>query len=210
LNAYLSTDNIQFLVNRVSGGMASKDTINFPIGSPTMDWRSMPSTMSPTLNTRYYDIRMDSSNNPNEYPDPSDYREPNVITKENIPFAVLTWKTDRLDHILPAYVPSNRTHTSVYSCQFWGENHISRQNLPIRALVLGYVFPGYTLTIPVLDMVLTDKNGDFPAVNQSNHTYTVPTDSSPPTNYFYLPNGAQLTFSFNMTWTSDCVGADGC
>ena len=208
--AYLSTDNIQFLANRISGGRSLVNNIE-DIG--TMAWRRTPTQDAlPTFPSQFLNIRQDGSKD--VYPNKTNYTGANV-SAETLPFDVSFIKNSRFQHTPMVYSPrDSRSRTGIYSAQFWirTPQEIAFLNKPVRSLVIGYYNSLYPdMVYPFYDLLFADRTNSYPAHNESNATYTLPTDTNPPTNYFYLENGGILTLSFNMSWSSPCDSlVEGC
>lgn len=212
LQAYISTDNLQFCVNNISGGKLGNLSKPVPFG--VMGWRSRPSLeVVDGFDQGLINIRQDGSNT--VYPDPTNYKNAN-ITADSLSFDVsFGLQSVPIAHtpLVTPFVQSGRSRTSIYAMQFWGISKPFFLGEPIRSVVLGYSDSDHLETIyPAFDVVFSDLTGGFirPNVGSPFH-YSVPIDTNPSTHYFYLENGGILTFSFNMSWSSPCEsGVIGC
>lgn len=202
LVAYLSTDNLQFLVNSVSGGAR----ITGLTSSGLMRWRSTPSQdVSTDFPERFFDIRMKGDKQ--FYPLPTDVNSED--SAESFDFEVDYMPHSALQHtaLVVPFVQSGRSRSSRYACQFWGwkANNSGFATLPVRALVLAYFDATSTNFTPFFDVLLNDRSRVIVPPTGSA-TYTVPSS-----NYFYMEDGGDLTLQFDMSWSSPCAtGVVGC
>lgn len=205
LNAYLSTDNQQFLVNNVSGGKIDLSSFQpytasgFPFSSGVMAFRSNPSD---DTSTSLYNIR-NQTQSP-LFPNPSDFR-----TLGSNPGDLDYINSSQLTNSFNTYIPSGRSRTKVISAQFRGLNaNLSGwdgSSKQVRSMVFSYT-DGDGLTFPFYDILFGDSGSNILPIVDTG-AYTIASD---PTDYFYLENGGDLTLSFNLTWSSPCGTADGC
>jgi hypothetical protein len=220
LVAYISTDNLQFLVNKESG--ANMDTGSYhpynltgrtDYSTGLMTWRSRPTNeVSNGFSSRLLNIRTNSDGG-SYYPTDSDASIETTASALN--FDVLYQKHSRIQHSanFAGLTPSGRQRSVEYACQFWGQNAADFLNQPVRSLVLAYRDNADATTwIPFYDIVFADRNKAYTIFETGiPPTYIVPTDTSPPANYFYAQDGGDITMSFLMSWSSPCEnGVIGC
>lgn len=212
VQAYLTTDNIQFLVNRVSGGAWTADLPTPVSGSGVMSWHSKPSTeMANGFSSELISVRQNPANS--FYPDNTDYTV--AKTADDLDFDVSYVTASRSQHtpLEDAYTRHSRFRTGSYSFQFWGNNEVDFQGKPVRGFVMGYVDASQPSNVyPVFDLMFADRLTKYPYIDTAGSKYSLPAeDGVPATGYFYAENGGILTLSFRMSWSSPCAtGVDGC
>lgn len=206
LLAYLSTDNVQFLVNQISGGGLDYNLwypyniIGLAPSSGLMQFVPNPSQIT---DPRYFNIRT-SLTGP-KFPaqtgvlsDGPAYSDINYILHSS---------SNKTRNIL-SYVASGRNRTMLYPFVFTNLNSFNWVNgispTPlVRSMVLNYsdinaVNEGKMY--PFLDLLFTGNLGEG----------LVPTGTvgfeydNPSTNYYPLGGGGDLTLSFLLNWSSDC------
>lgn len=216
LAAYLSTDDVQFLVNQYSGG-AMDTGAYFPFNalgskmysSGIMTWRSTPSAdVAVTFSDRYFEIRRDSSKP--YYPLPTDFSI--EASADSFGFEVATATHSRVSHTpLNTFVPSGRNRSASYGFQFLG-NIVDPAflNKPVRSFVMAY-FDGFSSSFtPFVDFVFANNITNNPVLPL--HTGIQPaTYDLPDSNYFFLEDGGDLTIGVDMLWSSPCSpNVSGC
>ena len=204
LIAYLSTDNVQFLVNQKSGGHLDIDNWQpyNPNGNvPSSGLFSFISQPSEITDGRYFNIR---TNLPGPiYPSQSNvlvdgdpYSDNNYIFHSSI----------GRQKILP-FNSVTRTRTGLYSAVFTNLNSINwhpntNPSPVVRSMVFNYsdsIAVSQNIMYPFFDLLFTGNLGDGLPVTGSDGSY-----SSPTNNYFYLGGGGDLTLSLALIWGSDC------
>ena len=209
LATYLSTDNLQFVANGISGGAWADGPLSFEQNNGLMTWRS--DTYKSAIggfNPRFYNIRSGHQDGTTTYwPQPDDYTtEASSIAGFDVDAALPT----RPPAIIrPAYDHSTRTRSLSRNFQFVGPFLPSRfLRKPVRSIVLSYQVPGYyrNYRIPYFDLIFSDHDGNI----VPPHTY--PTyDTSIFTTWSYIESDAQLTLEFEESWSAPCpADVDGC
>jgi hypothetical protein len=209
--AYFSTDVLQFLVNRVSGGryaVESASVLPTPVsGSGVMNWHSTPTTeMYPDFQTRLENVRR--RGDLAYFPDPTDYRIDAIsndlvngmgdylyvdtITNTNISQVAMLEPPD-----IDAKHIASRYRTGTLGFEFFGNNHIlsdqgrvfvglpGNRSSPIRSLVLAYYDNYYVTYIPFFDVLFENREARYPGINTTNKTIELPLEE-----YEYGPLGS--------------------
>lgn len=213
LLAYLSTDNVQFLANQISGG-AFDHTLWEPYtfgGYPQSSGLliSVPNP-SNTNNPRLFNIRTNLTGP--IYPNQTGAEAIGTpLSDINYIFHSSYSKSNlNLSHIV-----SDRYGSILHSCVFTNLNSFNWANgtspTPlVRSMVLNYkdiTSVSNNIMYPFLDVLFTGNMGEgLCDLNPSDYSY-----SSPSSDYFFLGGGGDLTLSFTLTWSSPCpFGVDGC
>jgi hypothetical protein len=211
VRCYLSTDNVQYLVNKESGSSLTPN-ISLSTGSGAMCWHP-----TPTMEAR--DGFPDQLKNARRdgarpyYPYNLDYTQ--AIYSSDMSFDVQYMDASRSQHTSMEFITKHaRSRTGNYSFQFWGNNAVDFQYKPIRAMMLGYIDNGGFDVIPFFDTIFLNRAGKYPTIHSPTKTYSIPNEeylSTTPTGYFYMENGGILTMTYRMSWSSPCdVSVDGC
>ena len=214
LLAYISTDNVQFLVNQISGGaldITSFYPYNISGFRPSSGLMTFVTQPSITNDNRYFNIRTNLSGpiypeQTNVFINGSPQSDINYIfhTSSNKTNNILSYfVSDRLRSVLYPFVFTNLTAST---------NGWKNGGFPVpfvRSMVLNYSDATSVINqtmYPFLDLLFTGKNGESIPPTGSDSSY-----SNPSQNYFYLGGGGDLTLSFALTWSSPCEsGVIGC
>jgi hypothetical protein len=216
LTAFVSTDNIQFLVNREEGGNVSDKSSAAANGLGLMDWHPTPTEENGgAFLGNFYAVRQGGGGN-SYYPLDTDYTlntTSDQLTSDQQNFIVNAKQCDSVSKLpMNNFTPSDRSRSINFSFQFNGINwadgtNVSFVNNPIRALTLSY-YDSNSNYIPFYDIIFADLIGLYPSINTSAGTYQLPNESysdfQPPTGYFYGQDGGTLTVGFLTTWSSPC------
>lgn len=214
VQAYLTTDNIQFLVNRVSGG-AWDSSLPVPTsGSGIMAWHPRPTTeVANAFPDQLISVR--TKGDQAYYPDSTDYTAATTAVAMDYDVSYVTGSRSQHTPLEDSFTKHSRYRTGNYSFQFWGNNEVDFHGKPIRGLVMSYYDssnPG--ALYPVFDMTFANRTGKYPGIQTGPKTYSLPYEdpnNPPATGYFYAENGGILTMTFKMSWSSPCdVSVSGC
>lgn len=235
LSAYISNDWLQFAVSPVGGGTGS-----YGSRSGLMGWRNTPYTdCESEFNPAYFNIRMPNSfydlGSQNLTPNPRNYTDssssPGSATGYlgyNIQFATTTTNVSVVkENYAALYGATSRMRSIQRNLEFLG-NVIATHDgstpagfdmttVPIRALVLSYVVPGYQeYHFPYFDVGFAGvrlASYFTPLPNYPNLRWLLTGEDSnavPPL-WNYLQDNAKLTYWFKLYWTAPCsADVDGC
>jgi hypothetical protein len=211
LVSYLSTDNVQFLVNQVSGGAI--DIGNWqpynPTGYPASSGlKAFVPKPSDTTDASNFNIRTTLTGplwpaqtgvfaQAISYPDGTNYILHSSFGKQKISF-----------------IPSGRSRSSLYSCVFTNLNAFNWLNgtspTPlVRSMIYNYADANAISNntyYPFLDLLFSGTQGEGLVPTGSDTSYSNPTN-----NYYPLGNGGDLSIAMSLTWSSICnSGVIGC
>lgn len=207
LLAYLSTDNVNFLVNQFNGGYFSTGDWQpyNPTGHPQSSGLMAPLPYpTQTMPSELLNIRTDKSYV--RYPNKTD------ILNSGPPNSDINYiyqSFSNKNNFMLSFVPSGRSRSIIYPFVFTNLNSFNWANGAsppplVRSMVLNYSDANaryYNNTYPFLDLLFSGISGEgIPATGEWYYE-----DLS--TNYYPLGNGGDLTLSFLLTWSSPCDGS---
>lgn len=206
LIAYMSTDNLQFLVNQISGG-ALDSTLWQPY-NPTgytlsSGLKSFIANPSVTIDSRYFNIRTSLSNG--FWPEQTGVFAEINSSPANTNY-ILHSSSNKTSNPL-AYVPSGRSRTILYPFVFTNLNSFNWINgtspTPLcRSMIINYsdtTAIGNSTMYPFLDLLFTGTAREGLVPTGSDTSYGTPSND-----YYPLGNGGDLTISFALTWSAPC------
>ena len=219
--AYLSNDNLQFLVNSYSGG-ASGGWSKQPSGLMLFNrnWITDTSNSSSVLGNdidkaQFNSPRSENTQNYSAYPSQTDFRDATdystiangTFIPETIEPAAISQKLDT------SYVFTGRQRATTLSFQYKDLDRTT--NFPVRAFVYGYNATNYWF--PAIDSLIypSGSNRLTPKVDIPLKTYPDPEDiltSSTSTgyNYYDMFNNI-LQIELRLGWSAPCPnGISGC
>ena len=222
--AYISSDNLQFIVNDLSGGAMPTGSY-FPYNS---NGRPFPSgvmgfhrnwiTESTTNGSLYlgskvldpipYFVNPRTSNNTPYayYADPIGYKNAQVVSPITLSHLESSPALDSIQQ--DSYIASDRNRGILLSYQW--KNAGLASNFPVRAFVLGYNYDGGATDYwyPFLDTLFAPVTGTIePAINTGDFTYASPSNMISPTNtsgHYFMDASNILMLQFRIAWSSPC------
>jgi hypothetical protein len=235
--AYLSTDNIQFLVNDISGGAWVSDLSSRAFSSGVQAFRKdwITDSSSPDQSASLGDLAyqkpyfyrprtttVDTLGTLLNYPDPTNYLnsvDSTSIAGLEVRQVEPTVLSSRVfDTASPYEEKTSRQRSVTLTFQF-KDPSLSPTTMPVRAIVYGYKeldgvnnanwFVG-------LDSILaaSGTNGVQPSVNKVAKTFSSPEDivgGKLSVGHYYFDSANTLQTRVRLNWTSPCeAGVDGC
>lgn len=219
LSAYLTTDNLQFLVNAHDGGAAQTYASG---NSGLMMFRTNPyNDANPSFPAYLYNVRQPDSTNQsvNQMPNPANYQTSD--TPANYSFDESFAVTNAIQVLPNNYTKSWRMRSINRNFQWWGPVQSSFSfgtyaGEQIRNVVLSYVSKDYVgYHIPYMDIGFSDSGYHMcPRTGYYNGIY-----EPPPAHYVfdvgdngngtvpkwnYLEPNATLTLQFQILWGAAC------
>lgn len=234
LNAYLTSDNLQFYANAKDGGAYVAGVPGFASQSGLMLWRSTPiADTSANFDVRHYNIRkpanVDSALSVPQWPLPTNYTEETYTPEDfgHTPFYLENWTSPAVTPVAFSD-PSVRSRSITRSFEFATLSPAASSFIgqPIRGIVLNYIdASSYSVyNLPYLDCLFTDSGAArtwdggkwIIAKDSLQSPQIIPTGYPAKTSYgtgsysywYYLEGGdtddTKLTLSFAETWSSPC------
>lgn len=220
LDAYITTDYLQFAVNSSGGGAANNP---YSGQSGVMAWRKTPNRDAlGGFPARFYNIRQPNNEGSlysiNETPSPLNYRTYSTSPLNDFGFDISWARQTPVGGVsisIETYSAAQRDRSIQRNMEFGGPPISILPNPPInksiRCMVLSYKHPSYAgYHIPYMDIGFADTglhlNPDIDrylgAYNQW-HLDTGDNGNGTMPKWNYLPNDAKLNFYFRLSWQSD-------